>query len=289
MTPECTVCNVCDCPGTLESSPETGRVASNMRKFHQDEFTVWRCANCGSLHRQEAVDLDYYYKDYFLQQQKLDFFARLGYGNRLKMLRKHGLTRDSSILDFGCGRGVFVSFLRQRGYPNVEGFDPFDSEYDDPSVLDKPYDVIVSFDVIEHVDQPRDFFSQLTRQLSDDGLLVVSTPNADYLPLSFPQAMRLHQPFHQHILSERALLDLGQQHGLRAVEVRRRFWLDTLVPAGNARFVREYVYRAGGLVDVTMEPPRVGMVLASPRLWFFAIAGYFFPERTNMLIFFRRG
>jgi len=287
--PDCTVCNVCDCPGTLEDSPETARVASNVRRFHEDEFTVWRCANCGSLHRLEDVDLQYYYQDYFLQQHRLDFFTRRGYGNRLRMLRKHGLAREASILDFGCGRGVFVSFLRKRGYQHVEGFDAFVPQYADPSVLDKPYEAIVSFDVIEHVEQPRDFFTQLSHQLSDGGLLVVSTPNADFLPLSFPQAMELHQPYHQHILSERALLSLGQQHGLKAVEVRRRYWLDTLVPAVNTRFVWEYVYRAGGLVDVSMEPPRIGMVLATPRLWFYAMAGYFFPPRGNMLFFFRRG
>lgn len=113
--PDCSVCNVCDCPGTLANSPETARVASNVRKFQQDEFTVWRCANCGSLHRLEDADLEYYYQDYFLQQHQLDFFTRRGYGNRLRLLRKHGLARDASILDYGCGRGVFVSFLRQRG------------------------------------------------------------------------------------------------------------------------------------------------------------------------------
>jgi 2-polyprenyl-3-methyl-5-hydroxy-6-metoxy-1,4-benzoquinol methylase len=285
---ECRACNVCDNPGTPDTSPESARIASNVRRFHKESFTVWRCANCCSLHSMEDADLDHYYKGYLFQSQHLDFHTRLGYRNRLKLLRKHGLTRESRVLDYGCGNGLFVQFLRGQGYAHVAGFDAYAPQYQDRGVLDQTFDLIVSFDVIEHVEQPRDFVTELAGRLRAGGLLVIGTPNAQRLSLSFPMALELHQPYHRHILSQQALLGLGTRCGLTTVEVVTRHWLDTLVPTANSRFLWEYVYRAGGLVDAGLEGPRLGMIARSPRLWFFALAGYFVPARGNMIAVFRK-
>jgi hypothetical protein len=75
---------------------------------------------------------------------------------------------------------------------------------------------------------------------------------------------------------------------LTRVEVVTRHWLDTLIPTANSRFLWEYVYRAGGLVDAGLEGPRLGMIARSPRLWLFALAGYVVPARGNMIAVFRK-
>ena len=286
--PDCIVCNVCDRPGAKESSPETARIPSNVRKFQNEEFTVWRCANCRSLHSLEDVDLDHYYEDYIMAGAKLNFHSRLGCANRLRMLLKHGVTRQAKILDYGCGSGVFLQYLEQRGYTQGSGYDVYIPRFSDPGVMEQTYDAIVSFDVIEHVAEPREFMATLAARLNPGGLLVVGTPNAEKLSLAKRMTVELHQPFHRHILSERALVALGEREGLASLEVRRRNWLDTLVPTVNSRFVWEYIYKSGGIVDVMLDPPRVGMVLASPRLCFFSWAGYFFPDPGSMFVIFRR-
>ncbi|MBD3313418.1 methyltransferase domain-containing protein [Candidatus Woesearchaeota archaeon] len=51
--------------------------------------------------------------------------------------------------------------------------------------IDGKYDIITSFEVIEHIDRPEDFLREIRRLLKKDGLLIISTPNvqrplADY-------------------------------------------------------------------------------------------------------------
>lgn len=47
---DCTVCNVCEHSGTFEAAIEVNQVYSNVRKFKDHSFTVWRCPFCRSLH-----------------------------------------------------------------------------------------------------------------------------------------------------------------------------------------------------------------------------------------------
>ena len=179
----CVRCNVCQNPGSLESATETLKVPCHVRCFKDDYFTVWRCNNCGSLHSMEDVDLDKYYSKYPLQNHKLDFHTRCGYENRLNLLKKAGVQADHSILDFGCGQGLYVDFLSQHGFKNVSGYDPYNPALNDPAVLSKQYDVVVNHDVIEHVPDPSTTFNQWVSLVKPGGWLVIGTPNAAEISL----------------------------------------------------------------------------------------------------------
>ncbi|MGB3525732.1 MAG: methyltransferase domain-containing protein [Flavobacteriales bacterium] len=85
------------------------------------------------------------------------------------MLRPY---RKSRILDIGCGSGQFACFLEDRGYKNYEGIDfseqaiemaraasklPFRvADAFSPEVLNAPYDVVVSMEVLEHITRDQD-------------------------------------------------------------------------------------------------------------------------------------
>ncbi|MBS0211187.1 MAG: class I SAM-dependent methyltransferase [Planctomycetes bacterium] len=263
------------------------RIASNIRRHSQEKFTVWRCANCRSLHCKEAIDLDHYYSDYFTASHRLDWVTRLSYDVRLRWLRRQGYRKAHCLLDYGCGSGAFIEYLRGRGY-QAFGYDPYSESFGDRSLLSRRFDVVTSWDVIEHVSDPRSMLSQQAELVQDDGLLLVGTPEAGGIDLQRPHTVELHQPYHRHILSERALVDLAAQIGWHAVEIKRRYHLDTLVPVVNTRFIWEYVYANDNLLDVVVESPRFACVFQSPRLLFFSVAGYFFPPRQAMQVFFRR-
>lgn len=65
-----------------------------------------------------------------------------------KLLQKHSF---GSVLDYGCGKGHFIKFLRDS-FPevHVEGFDVASEEF---SVLpNRKFDLIVCLDVMEHVE-----------------------------------------------------------------------------------------------------------------------------------------
>ncbi len=283
-------CVLCGHSATLGQAKVVCKVPSNVRMFQHEKFTVWRCENCRSLHSHENVDLDRYYKHYPFKQHEMNFATRCAYNNRLRLLRKRDVCSSDKVLDYGCGEGLFVDFLHEKGFQNVAGYDAFAEEYSNEAVLEDQFDVIVSYDVIEHVEEPRSFFDSLVNLLAPGGLLVVGTPNAEQIDLSRWEefSMELHQPYHRHILSEQVLMQLGRDAGLKAEYVYHRFYFDTLYPSVNTRFMEEYVRATGSVIDVVVEEPQPGVVFRSPRLLFHAFFGYFAPPRGNMMAFFRK-
>lgn len=95
-------------------------------------------------------------------------------------------SKNSKILDMGCGEGVFVEELISRGFQNVQGID---SNYSSKLVKkgniletpfsEKQFDIILLLDVIEHLnfqDQEK-VLVEIKRILKDDGKLIISIPN----------------------------------------------------------------------------------------------------------------
>ena len=286
----CTVCPLCEQPKTLQQATEIAQVPCNVRRLRDHQFTVWRCSNCNSLHSYEDADLGFYYKHFPFQRHQLDFATRIGYKNRLRLLQKRGLSKTHTILDYGCGAGLFVDFLRESGYANAFGYDAYVERHADTSVLNQKYDAVVSYDVIEHVDSPREFMRAIERLVRIGGLLAIGTPEADNIPLNDGNvlAAELSQPYHRHLLSERVLLTLAAENGMVAEHTHRRFYMDSLVPGVNSRFIWSYIAATGGMIDAAVEPPRMGVILRSPKLIFNALFGYFLPPRGNILITFRK-
>lgn len=283
------VCNLCDAPGSLADATDVARVTCPYRRFANDAFTVWRCRNCSSLHSKEEPDLALYYAAYPQHQGKLDPAMRIMFHNRLRLLKQRGLRPSSRILDMGCGSGAFVDYLKTRGYHSVAGYDAFVEKFSDRTVLARRYDAVISYDVIEHFDDTHAYFATTTGLLDIGGLAVIGTPNADHISLQRrPFLQELHQPYHRHILSERALTTLASEFGFAVEHTYRRLYIDSLVPGVNARFLWAYLDEFGGMIDPAFEPPRNGMILRSPKLLFYAFFGYFLPSRSNILVSFRK-
>ncbi len=267
-------CKVCD-NGDCERSPEIGLVRSNVRKFKDQKFTVWRCAQCQTLHCKEDIDFDYYYQHYPLSAQKIQYLTRISYLNRAKILRRSGIHKDDCILDYGCGAGLFLEYLKSKGFHRATGYDPYVDHRSDQKLLETKYDVVYSFGVIEHVPDPQAFLKDQTDLLKKNGRLVIATPNADGLSVDRPNSLLMHQPYHRHILSSQALEQLAQKCGLRLVRHERKNWLDTLHPGLNSRFVADYIQSTGGCVDSLFEKKKIVTFLTRPRLWWSFWFGYF--------------
>lgn len=283
-------CNVCDSPGRLVNTPESAKIFSNVRKFKELSFTVWRCSHCRSLHSKEDVDLDYYYSHYPTKKQTLSYPFRASYFNRMNQLKGRGVTKEGRILDYGCSEGIFVSYLKNKGFTFVEGYDAFVDRYSDKQILGHQYDCITCQDVIEHVESPRDLIHQLASMLNPGGLLAIGTPNAADINLCDSQtySRELHQPYHRHILSEKALSELGEKIGLHVFDTSRKLYCDTLFPGVNTKFIWGYARRSGGMADVFYEPFHAGILLKSPLLFLYFFVGYFFSPNGNITIFFRK-
>ncbi|TVQ44654.1 MAG: class I SAM-dependent methyltransferase [Gloeocapsa sp. DLM2.Bin57] len=262
------------------------KIRSNVRKFRDQEFTVWRCPNCQSLHCQEMVDLDEFYVDYLMAKQKSDNFTRRIHQKRLSDLIKVGLKPTDKILDYGCSKGLFISFLQAKGYVNVFGYDAYVEEYADTSILNEKYDLIICQDVIEHFEDPRSCFTQLVNCLSEKGILVLGTPNATEINLDKAEYFlpQLHQPYHRHIFSEQALINMAASYQLKPIKLYRRWVNDTLYPFLNSRCTWTYARYLENDIDVFFEPIQKQVFLKHPQILFYAFFGYLFPPLANITL-----
>ena len=272
---------------------ETASVHSNVRQFKSESFAVWRCPHCQTIHARDEVDLDRYYAGYpFHHTPDLDWRARAMYRSLLRRLTPFGVTPRCSLLDYGCGGGLVIRFLREQGFSEAVGFDEYSQPFNLPELLERQYDVVLCQDVIEHVADPRELLQQFDRITKPGGLIALGTPNASAIDLGNAAAFHhvLHQPYHRHMLSERALLELGDDLGWRLERYYPSMYVNTLVPFINARFALRYYACFDDTLDVAFEPPTVkSWRFWSPVTFFWAFFGWLFPPRTDVMVVYRRG
>jgi len=285
--PDFRTCNVCPGRGRLEEAREVAQVACNVREFRDRQFTVWRCLHCASLHCAEDIDHAQYYRRYPIQAQRADLPTRLLFASRRRQMQRGGVRAPQSLLDYGCGNGGFVEFLRRCGFGAVEGFDPYSERYADRRTLDRRYDVVVAQDAIEHVPDPGEFLDEILGLVGTAGNAVIGTPDATALDLDdvLDRVGRLHQPYHQHILSLSALTAMIHSRGFAVSRIEHRWYADTLYPFINSRFLFGYVHATGGFIDAAFEPWRADVVLRSPRLLMQGLTGGCFNPRKDVVVF----
>ena len=211
------------------------------------------------------------------------------YANQLSRLKAAGLTKDAHILDYGCGAGKFVQYLRSRGYAKATGYDAYSSEFGDPGVLEQRYECIVSQDVIEHVPAPWELLRTFHKLAKHDAIIAIGTPDADAIDLKRADDFihPLHQPFHRHILSTRALLEAGHKLGWRLFRYHPTMYANTLVPFINSRFVLYFMKCGDDTIDVVFGP----IDLANAKLWtlptlYYGFFGYFHAPHTDVMAIF---
>ena len=118
------------------------------------------------------------------------------------------------VLDIACGDGYGSAALLAAGAESVIGIDisedicrrarrKYDVDARQGSAENIPLpsnsiDVVVSFETIEHLQQPEKFLDECVRVLAPHGMLIVSTPNSD-----ITQANGVDNPYHIHEMNER--------------------------------------------------------------------------------------
>ncbi len=131
-----------------------------------------------------------------------------------------GIDNETTILDFGCGKGRLVCDLTAAGF-NAYGYDPFVRDahssrvMHDLSEVQKALaviDVIFLIEVIEHIEQPYELMNTLKSILRRGGLILISTEV--YHPQRHEQSWYYLNPEagHVSIYSQESLLRLMRLH-----------------------------------------------------------------------------
>jgi len=275
-----TKCPICGYEPKRLSPKDIGFVRGNTERFKNKKFKLWKCPKCLSIISLEHIDFVDIYKDYPLNNRKLDIFAKGTLSNLLKRLISCGLKTEDKILDYGCGNGIFIDHLNSKGYKNVIGYDPYVKGFDKIPEKYEKFDWVIANDVIEHADNPFELIKDALTYLKEGGLMYVGT--ADSLPVEMdnlePHVMRLHQPFHRVIITQASLIYIGVRLRLEPIKIYTRSYMDTLIPFANYRFLDEFSKALGHNMDKALDSSNSKIVFKKPWLLFYAFFGYFFPS-----------
>lgn len=240
-----------------------------------DKINVMKCNKCGMvcLDTKEFNSNERYQKDMMRQNayngstdKKDDFISWNDWINncakddqrRYEQLLE--LCKNKTVLDFGCGCGGFMRRI-QHAAKDVGGVELSEEarkrlkeenlqtwEFIDD--IDEQYDVIVSFHVIEHINEPDDWIESIKKHLKPGGLFVCETPNADDALIEMYKCI----PFmdftfwseHVFLYNSDALGNIMKRHNIEAISntqimrynlANHLYWLAAGKPGGDKKWI----------------------------------------------------
>ena len=175
------------------------------------EIPVIRCCKCGFTYSNKVLsgqDLVSYYENNFGSKRHMQGQLVNSRVNSWVITRLLKIQDISNVLDIGTGYGFLLEELRKRFKLNATGVELSRQEaaYAKSMLglnvinsslselgLDKGcYDLVTSFEVIEHVPDPVEFIREMTQYVRPNGYLLIMTDNFDsrmakFLGAGFPK------------------------------------------------------------------------------------------------------
>ncbi len=198
---------------------------------YYEKHQLVKCHACGFVFMERiptAKELNDYYSEYsYTMENKLSPITAISYNALLDEFEKYRKT--NKILDIGCGRGWFLEQARKRGW------DVYGTEFSDAAIklceskgihmkpgkvtansfTAEEFDVITSFEVMEHINNPLEETSYIQKFLRKGGLFYCTTPNFNsylrfYLKKDFNIIL---YPEHLSYYTRKTLTQLLQKQG----------------------------------------------------------------------------
>ena len=207
VLPACPVCNASEAYRRLEMKERSQWVAV--------------CSRCGlgRLHPlPDAESLRGYYPDSYYGEPGVKFQALVeglvrSVGARHAAFLTAGIPEGARVLDVGCGRGVLLAAIADRGFEahGVEiseqaaaGVEAWASIRIAPTVdaagyPDAYFDQVIIWHVLEHLPDPRGTLATVHRILKPGGRLVVAVPNFSSLQARLTGAAWFHLDLPRHL------------------------------------------------------------------------------------------
>ncbi len=167
----------------------------------------------------------------------------------LAWLRNLGVenVKGLNILDLGCGSGFLCNKFMTDGARSVVGVDierPVGLDFENNNLnflqLDlnnsewashlaskleiQKFDLVLAFDIVEHLNAPSDFLKNIHNILSDSGRLVLTTPNTNsWECLLFPQSWSgAKDPYHLTLFNTYSLGFILERTGFEIMKIQAR-------------------------------------------------------------------
>ncbi len=151
-----------------------------------------KCNNCGLVFCEpipSQQELNNYYKIYAYENNYYSPITKQRYIELLKKFEQFRVTNN--LLDVGCGNGFFLEVAKNHGW-NVYGTEysekaieilqeksikAFKGELNTNNFKPETFDIITSFEVMEHINNPIEEVSKFNTLLRKGGVLYITTPN----------------------------------------------------------------------------------------------------------------
>ena len=169
---------------------------------------------------------------------------KIGY-NRYKLIEKNILNGNcQSVLEIGSGVGLLGCFLKQKAptiaYTGIEidkeaytkskllGLNTINADFKEIQNLDRKFDVIMLWEVIEHLQDLKLFVDLAYSKLNSNGKVILSTPNYDkiynYPNRKFDDIFQDAPPIHLNFFTKKSITNVFILSGFRECKVRlKRF------------------------------------------------------------------
>lgn len=254
------------------------------KMFHQGtrdnpEIDVMQCTKCMSLQLSSFSQIEEgYYEDGKMHKNQYsalqDTYSEQVWDSwidetkedddrRAAMIEKQGGGLDGNVLDFGCGNGGFLRRIKKQGnmarafgveldkttrthllQEEIEVFESIDNI--DQSIK---FDIITMFHVIEHLEDPYEMMKKLRDRLTDNGLLIVETPNAEdalisqyhsesFMDFTFWSAhLFLYNSYSLEMLMNNCGFSTVNNNQIQRYPLSNHlYWLSTGMPGGHAKW-----------------------------------------------------
>ncbi len=137
-----------------------------------------------------AAELENYYSVYAYESEKeIPKATKVSIENLLDKFKKY--RKNNRMLDVGCGEGWILEMAKTRGWEvygtefsskaidicSKKGIKMYSGTLKAENIDERDFDIIVSTETIEHINNPREEVSNFYRLLRKGGLLYITTPN----------------------------------------------------------------------------------------------------------------
>lgn len=202
-------------------------------------FNVARCAACRlvQVHPRPASDeLGRFYPELYYGDQPF-FYERVDASSRFRQVSRQVKAGDR-VLDVGCGRGLVLAKLRERGCAVVGtelsahsskyareqlGLEILQKNLGDCAFPDNAFDCITLFHSLEHLPDPLDELRELHRIVKPGGRILVEVPRFDsfYSKIFRDKWFHLDVPRHLYHFEDDTLMPLLEKGGFEVIEVKK--------------------------------------------------------------------
>lgn len=200
------------------------------------------CKVCGLAQSKvmpsESELRDYYDKDYYFGEEYIDYTKdrralEINFKKRVDLILKLSRKKKLNVCEVGSAYGYFLNLIKPfshkvRGFEmSDEGVDYSNSNFQVNTTtkdflkteVSKDQDVVVMWDVIEHLLEPDRYVKKAADLLNKDGLLCVTTGDISSL-VAQRQGNRwrmIHPPTHLYYFTKKSLEILFEKNGLEPV------------------------------------------------------------------------